>query len=176
MRGKEHLAFGIATSMTVALAAYDPSSAYFAHPLLFTAMGALGSVIPDIDHPDSLISQKLQLISNIITLFVNHRTYTHDIALVLPLAIYLTMQCPLVFAGFFFGYLGHLFLDLLTVQGLPFLYLFNKKNIHITPKWARFKASSGVAVFVTYLGIIGTLAAGYYLTDGAVVQTLLNLL
>lgn len=174
MRGREHLVFGITTSATLALAMYSPDSVYFAHPAIFTGLAAVGSLFPDIDHPDSTISRKCRLLSNVVSLFIkSHRTYTHDLALILPIAILLSTHYPIIL-GFFFGYIGHLIMDLLTVSGLPFFYLFQKKSIHITPKWARFKSGSVVAMLFTYLLSGGVLAAGYYFTNGTILDTLIS--
>lgn len=60
------------------------------------------------------------------------------------------MYLPLA-TGLWFGIFGHLLLDSFTVNGLPVLYLFNKKNIHILPYRLRVYSSEDNAKYLTVL-------------------------
>lgn len=58
MTGKTHITVGIAAGLTLA-AGYSLESG-----LILTAASAIGSLIPDIDHPRSKINQRVLLIKN----------------------------------------------------------------------------------------------------------------
>lgn len=156
MLGKQHLLFGtvtgIATVITLnQLGVIDETGMYG-----FTGMAMLGSLLPDIDMTTSTIGRILKPISFILSKTIGHRTYTHDVFLNIVLCIisifYMknnyVMYLPLV-AGLWFGIFGHLLLDSFTVNGLPVLYLFNKKNIHILPYRLRVYSSEDNAKYLT---------------------------
>lgn len=156
MLGKQHLLFGtvtgIATVITLnQLGVIDETGMYG-----FTGMAMLGSLLPDIDMTTSTIGRILKPVSFILSKTIGHRTYTHDVFLNIVLCIismlYIKnsymMYLPLA-AGLWFGIFGHLLLDSFTVNGLPVLYLFNKKNIHILPYRLRVYSSEDNAKYLT---------------------------
>lgn len=156
MLGKQHLLFGtvtgIATVITLnQLGVIDETGMYE-----FTGMAMLGSLLPDIDMTTSTIGRILKPVSFILSKAIGHRTYTHDVFLNIILCVismfYMKnnymMYLPLV-TGLWFGIFGHLLLDSFTVNGLPVLYLFNKKNIHILPCRLRVYSSEDNAKYLT---------------------------
>lgn len=156
MLGKQHLLFGtvtgIATVITLnQLGIIDETGMYE-----FTGMAMLGSLLPDIDMTTSTIGRILKPVSFILSKAIGHRTYTHDVFLNIILCVismlYMKnnymMYLPLV-TGLWFGIFGHLLLDSFTVNGLPVLYLFNKKNIHILPYRLRVYSSEDNAKYLT---------------------------
>lgn len=156
MLGKQHLLFGtvtgIATVITLnQLGVIDETGMY-----KFTGMAMLGSLLPDIDMTTSTIGRILKPVSFILSKAIGHRTYTHDVFLNIILCVismlYMKnnymMYLPLV-TGLWFGIFGHLLLDSFTVNGLPVLYLFNKKNIHILPYRLRVYSSEDNAKYLT---------------------------
>ena len=163
MLGKQHLLFGtvtgIATVITLnQLGVIDETGMYE-----FTGMAMLGSLLPDIDMTTSTISRILKPVSFILSKAIGHRTYTHDVFLNIILCVismfYMKnnymMYLPLV-TGLWFGIFGHLLLDSFTVNGLPVLYLFNKKNIHILPCRLRVYSSEDNAKYLTvFLIVVG---------------------
>lgn len=162
MTGKTHLLFGAATATVTSLAFYNPESAYFAAPTVFILTAALGSLVPDLDTPESTISRKLPILSQLICLFCKHRTLTHDAVIWGVLGALISMKYP-VMLGFFFGYWGHLLLDSMTVQGIPWLYFLHKKAIyrtlpngviHFFPTFLRFQSGSIPATVCTILTFI----------------------
>lgn len=124
----------------------------------FTGMAMLGSLLPDIDMTTSTIGRILKPVSFILSKAIGHRTYTHDVFLNIILCVismlYMKnnymMYLPLA-TGLWFGIFGHLLLDSFTVNGLPVLYLFNKKNIHILPYGLRVYSSEDNAKYLTVL-------------------------
>ena len=158
MLGKQHLLFGtvtgIATVITLnQLGVIDETGMYE-----FTGMAMLGSLLPDIDMTTSTIGRILKPVSFILSKAIGHRTYTHDVFLNIILCVismhYMKnnymMYLPLA-TGLWFGIFGHLLLDSFTVNGLPVLYLFNKKNIHILPYRLRVYSSEDNAKYLTVL-------------------------
>lgn len=156
MLGKQHLLFGtvtgIATVITLnQLGVIDETGMYE-----FTGMAMLGSLLPDIDMTTSTIGRILKPVSFILSKAIGHRTYTHDVFLNIILCVismfYMKnnyiMYLPLA-TGLWFGIFGHLLLDSFTVNGLPVLYLFNKKNIHILPYRLRVYSSEDNAKYLT---------------------------
>lgn len=148
MSGKQHFIYGISTATALSLSVFGNGLPYFNSPTILIVGAAIGSLMPDIDTPKSIVGQLTVPVSFILNRLIGHRTYTHDPAIWIPLAIVLTRMYPLMF-GFFIGYLGHIFLDGLTEEGIPVFYFFNKKLFHLIPKGLRFKSNSMVVRIVT---------------------------
>ena len=158
MLGKEHLRFGIITGMGLAAALAPELDLTPSGMLTFGVLSAVGSILPDIDTPKSMMGKTFSHTSGILDALVGHRTFTHDIVLMNLIGIVLIFVNP-IFIGLVFGYMGHLFLDALTVKGLPCAYPINKKNIHLLPKKLRFHADSTPAKLFTYLLAVGIFIA-----------------
>lgn len=162
MMGRQHLLFGISTATAFSLATFESGLPCFEVPIIFVTGAAIGSLAPDIDTPKSMLGRCFYPISFLLNKIIGHRTYTHDPILWIPIAIVLTIKYPILF-GFFFGYLGHLFLDSLTADGIPFFYFINKKPFKPLSHFLRFKANSitakwvTIAISVIVISIIGLL-------------------
>lgn len=118
-----------------------------AEPILFVssllAGSFIGSVLPDIDHPNSFIGRKLKISSFIINKLFGHRGITHTLifSIVIPLIIAviafygldgLAQSMMMYFSiGLFVGILSHLILDAMTKSGVPLLYPFTDKTFRI---------------------------------------------
>jgi len=110
----------------------------------------LGSLLPDIDEPQSRIGKRTMGISNIIKAIFGHRGATHYliaplIILLLALFVYQSNQIYGLFTlGVSYGYLFHLFGDMMTISGIRrFFYPFGKKKPYwILPKKLRFYTNS----------------------------------
>ena len=124
MLGKQHLVFGVATSIAISGALASNGVTAFNTPIYFIGGVALGSLFPDIDDPDSLIGRVVPFLSLRIHKYFGHRGLTHDLKLILLLAIFpILATCftgNLAFIGFLYGILGHEFLDMMTSLGVPF--------------------------------------------------------
>lgn len=87
------------------------------------AAAAFGSLLPDIDHPQSWAGRKLRFISVPLSMLVGHRGVTHSaIAVVACLAAMMTLNTGWVVAPVAIGYLSHLMADALTPSGVPLLW------------------------------------------------------
>jgi len=110
----------------------------------------LGSLLPDIDEPQSYIGKRTMIVSNILKMVFGHRGATHY--LIVPLSILIgsiilyqfnTLYGYLV-AGVAYGYLFHLFGDMLTISGIrKFFFPFgSSKSYGLLPKKFRFYTNS----------------------------------
>lgn len=147
MLGKTHRLGGITTGIVTAVALgthsqFLDNELYLAVPIIFGGM--VGGLMPDVDHPGSTMGKKLKPISLIVNKLFGHRGFTHTfLALVLSslpiffLSVYLPVEWGLqrmlvsYGIGYAVGYLNHLLLDALTPAGIPFLFPFTTKDLHL---------------------------------------------
>ncbi len=88
----------------------------------------LSCLLPDIDHPRSLLGQRLYWLSKPIARLCGHRGFTHSLLAVIIGVILLHINlpgdswiAPDVFQGIILGYLSHIAADMLTPAGVPLL-------------------------------------------------------
>lgn len=134
MTGKTHMAVGL--SSCVVLTAIFPTTLTVAETVVSPALGILatipGSLGPDIDISGSTASRKFPLFAKILT----HRGFTHT--LVIPAILYAIlyysgfglMLNSQIF-GFLFGWVMHIFADLLNRKGVPLFYPLSTRKVHI---------------------------------------------
>jgi len=117
---KTHLMFSLLVSSLI--------FKYFSlNPYLFVLILVLAGSLPDIDHTKSRIGRKLFIISWIINFFFGHRRLIHSIIFASILSLVIKMVFNEYWIPFYIGYLSHLFLDVLTKQGLNIFYPSNFK-------------------------------------------------
>lgn len=101
-----------------------------------------GSLLPDIDHPNSYIGRRLKVASMIISKTLGHRSVVHT-----PLIIFAFPTLLYFFAmkltgaihdlaifyiiGLSAGMWSHLLLDMMTRRGIPLFYPLTKKSFSI---------------------------------------------
>lgn len=98
----------------------------------------IGSLIPDIDHPNSLISTQLgvEKASKVVSKVVGHRGITHSLLASLVSFIILSVlllyyhSSLIISVGFLLGYLSHLLADSLNPTGVEWLQPFRRSNLH----------------------------------------------
>lgn len=134
MMGRTHICGGVLAGLSVAAVTQCPYSA----AALTAAAGAVGGLIPDIDHKNSKISKKVPLLSWAVRLFSGHRGIFHCPLLYVVIAAVIysfwfpqTELMQMVFYGTFAGIFSHLLLDALTVHGIPAFFPLSRKNIHL---------------------------------------------
>jgi inner membrane protein len=116
MLGKTHVLFGI---LCIALSVkYLPIDNLF----LYSAFLLIGTLIVDIDSAKSKAGRKIWPLSAIIQFFLKHRGILHTIWIPLLFYHFVKPVSPDIALGFAVGYISHLFLDTLTVQGLNLFY------------------------------------------------------
>lgn len=133
----------------VALKTFLPgfSDASFATLVFGVAWVLLASVLPDIDHPGSLISGVLVL--PLFTLFSGHREETHSILAIIISSIIFWIYEPFYGACFSLGYFSHLFADSLTVSGVPFLWGITERRFSF-----KLMRSGSAAEYIVVIGCI----------------------
>lgn len=156
MMAGSHIAVGAAlwavTARLSGLDAIDPPS---------LAAAALGSLLPDIDHPQSWAGRKVPFISIPLSLLLGHRGLTHSALAVLACAVLLTiMGTGWLAAPVVVGYLSHLLADGLTPSGVPLLWP-NKRRFSLN--LCRTGSLTEIAI-VAIIAIAGGWAAGIDLT------------
>lgn len=112
------------------------------------------SMLPDIDHTKSLIGKMFFPLAKYLDVRFGHRTITHSITLLIPLFIFscffeLNIINPYFQRSgldfsliFFFSFLSHLILDMLTIDGIPLFYPF-LKNPCVIPSNPNLRFRSG---------------------------------
>lgn len=139
MMGRTHIIIGV--SYGVALIPTATQNGLTPGQLGFLMCGlVVGSLLPDIDHPHSLISQQLPLVGKVISKLTRHRGLFHSVLGVVImfawtrwLSIFIAdglssviQQADLatrnISTGLMLGYILHIFADLLTVSGVRLLY------------------------------------------------------
>ena len=145
MNYQAHRIGGVCTATIVSTLSYQSAAGevvtYIAVGLAVVG-GAIGGLLPDIDHPTSKIGKRLPPISKLVNSLFGHRGFTHSLLANLLFAYFLfllTNLIPDMLIGFYLpfalgliiGYASHLLLDVLTVSGIPLLYPFSKQNIRI---------------------------------------------
>ena len=124
MMGYSHMACGCALWAGVRLLFPGPPGSL--PPEL--GLAALGSLLPDIDEPQSLMGRRLGFLAWPIKLVFGHRGFTHSLV---ALALVLAGLAAAAGAGllpaagaaaFWVGYAGHLAGDGLTTSGVPLFW------------------------------------------------------
>lgn len=123
MSGRTHFISGIALSATVLLNTNLSTS----NSITFTSLAILGVLLPDIDAKNSIISKMFPLIYKIIGKGSGHRCIFHDFYFYIPLFLITFLYYPIL-SGLCFGIVVHFIFDMVTVSGLPYFYIFNKKK------------------------------------------------
>lgn len=90
---------------------------------LFVLIIGFAALLPDLDHPNSIINRNLRL-SKIIAFAFSHRRFWHTIWPGALIALAFLPLRPKFALAIAVGWLSHLFLDMLTIEGtMPFLPL-----------------------------------------------------
>lgn len=161
MNGTCHLAFGTAAGVTAAINLDLVASALPNIPCsaemrtLFVLGSIVGSLIPDIDAPQSYVGKLCSPISKIFGKIQSmrgkeewqHRGIMHD-AMIYIAGLILSYLYFTPLTGLFLGCLTHIFLDMFNPMGVPFL--FGVKRLRIA------KIRSGEKKAVIFTGICTT--------------------
>lgn len=162
MLGKSHLFFGAVTSVATIVYLHTNTTALPGYGTAFCLFGGalVGSLLPDIDLPTSTLGKHIRPISTFLNRTIGHRTWTHDMVFLAILCALSYHYLPLT-AGIWFGVFGHLFLDGLTINGLP-LVLWNRR-IYLLPRCFRVRSDSLAGILLTILLAVLYCFGCYYL-------------
>ena len=128
---KTHLFGGVAFG--IGFVYFSPKLNIDVQPLFLVAGSLIGALLPDIDHPRSYLGSKIPIIPSLLYSTVGHRTLTHSIFFAVFIGILFSLIDYSFGFGVFIGIISHILLDMLTPQGVSYLYPFYKKRI----KWFR---------------------------------------
>jgi inner membrane protein len=129
---------------------------------IFVAGVLFGSLLPDIDEPNSFLGKRVEFFSRDLNLLIGHRTLTHNILLYLLVAVvsvYLAKEHYYEFFlifGFCVGAIFHILEDCLTNSGVKTALQPLTKNFIIVPKSARFSTNGAFENFI-YIPIVSTI-------------------
>ncbi|MCE0490738.1 metal-dependent hydrolase [Pantoea sp. Mb-10] len=128
MTAEGHIIFAIASAIFAKRAELTPvlASADWWH---LVPAALLTCLLPDIDHPKSLLGQRLKWISQPIARAFGHRGFTHSLLAVAVSLWLFQVNVPAdwllpadVLQGMTLGYLSHIVADMLTPAGVPLLW------------------------------------------------------
>jgi len=95
------------------------------NPCISLAVAIFATMLPDIDNKFSILGR--YRLSRIFNFFVKHRGITHSFLFLFLVSIPISLFAKEFLLIFILGYLLHLFLDGITVQGVSFFYPLKNK-------------------------------------------------
>lgn len=140
MLGSTHKTAGIGIGMIAASTVLDLSNKETIIVSSSLLLGSfIGSILSDIDSPNSYIGRKFKLLSHLIHSLFGHRTITHSLLFAISIYVIIDLlsigltgialvTINAINIGLLLGILSHILLDSFTVFGTPFLYPIIKKN------------------------------------------------
>ena len=88
---------------------------------MFVSLVAFFGIVPDIDKMNSKIGKKIKIISIPLNFILGHRKLIHSLLFVVFGFVILNIFSGLLAYSFLIGTLSHLFMDMLTYEGvMPF--------------------------------------------------------
>ncbi|MDX8376872.1 MAG: metal-dependent hydrolase [Mariprofundales bacterium] len=161
MTGKSHKIIGAASGFAVASILHFSLENIF----IIIIMSIIGSLLPDIDHGGSIISRKLTWLNKLISPLLSHRGLTHSGLVIAGWFWLLYSYDSLVFIGLCTGYISHIFMDMLTINGIKLFYPF-KVNISL----AKIRTGSAVETTTVSICFISLLCFPYLETIVSIVK------
>lgn len=145
MNYKTHVIGGICSAVVVNQIVSQPNSiASTIIPCTIVLAGSVvGSLVPDIDHTQSFLGNRMKIVSKPMNSLLGHRGIFHSpflhflILLILYALGYMSLTygsfvlCKYLLLGLGAGIASHLLLDSLTKSGIPMLYPISKKRISL---------------------------------------------
>lgn len=129
MNYRQHVAVGTLLGIGTHYVTSLPMNTLFAYPSYYGGV-MLGSLLPDIDHPQSYLGRRLPFLSVPIHWLFGHRGFTHSLLSLSILGIasaeYWAFN-PLLLGGILLGYFSHILADMCTPRGVPLFYPSKKR-------------------------------------------------
>ena len=125
----------------------------FSSPI-YLGLSVFASLLPDIDHTKSIIGKLFWPLSKYLDKKYGHRTITHSLTFLIPVFMaslflelniinpYYNLEGSTYSYIMLFGIFSHFILDMLTVQGIPLFYPFNR-NPCVVPANPSYRIKSG---------------------------------
>jgi inner membrane protein len=126
---------------------------------VFLGGAIVGSLLPDIDHKNSYIGQKVKTVSKAINKFAGHRKLFHaPLMYLLIYSISIGMIKDKLFLvgvkGLFLGIFSHLLLDSFTIGGLPWFYPVSKKKFSLSKIKTNGRLEDILCGILTFINVI----------------------
>ena len=140
MTAPTHIVFGLLT----AAGSFSLFSMPLHRNLPAVACAILGSVLPDIDSPNSYIGRVLPFASIPIERQWGHRTITHSLLCLLALSVIiwpLLVWQPACYAAVLLSYMSHIVADCATKSGVPLFYPY--PAVCVFPGSAKYRIKTG---------------------------------
>ena len=128
MMGKTHLITGILLASHIG--AGNPTDLYMS----FMLGTAIGSLLPDVDHPQAMISRFVPVVGQVIRAVTTHRGFFHSAMGVVSIATFLILIQPfvsvredqyyIISTGLIIGMILHIAMDAMTNRGVQLLWPF----------------------------------------------------
>lgn len=128
MMARSHMPFAMASWWLFGFLSGVPVTGYN------SLAAAFGGLLPDIDHPESVVGRRVRFLSVPIASVFGHRGFTHSllaVVLVGVLAFQFTLHGQSLLLPVCIGYLSHILGDALSASGVPLLYPWSKRRF----KW-----------------------------------------
>ncbi|MBI2668523.1 metal-dependent hydrolase [Candidatus Woesearchaeota archaeon] len=98
--------------------------------LLFFSLVLLGSILPDIDEPNSKVNRGGGIVGIMVAMFTRHRGIFHSLVMAAFVFLAVTYWWSNYYAwALLIGYVAHLVGDAITPMGVAFLYPFSRYRI-----------------------------------------------
>jgi inner membrane protein len=160
MMGHTHAALGF-----LAGAAYATTIPGHDVQIVATAglIAAVAAIVPDIDHPQGSIRQKMGVFSGLLN-WLPHRGATHTLAalFVWGLLCFILLMLdgsyrPEILVILVLGYASHLAADMATKSGIPLMLPISDKRWYLLPKGLRIRTSGAIEQLFAAL-VVGGIA------------------
>lgn len=124
---------------------------------LVLAPAVFGALLPDIDHPKSMVGRVTRPFSTLLGKTVGHRTLTHSLMglvifalLTVGLKGYFALP-PSPFVGAVLGYASHILADMLNSSGVCLLFPFHEDRMSLLGRFGIGTGTATEAVFTLVL-------------------------
>ena len=143
MRYKTHLAFGLFCGLM-----FLPNIDVFSR-FIFMGIVLIGSLMPDVDTPESKLGRKVPLLSTFFRFLAGHRGIFHSVFAAAAFSgLVWVFVNPTYGTALFVGYASHLVIDCLTKNGINFLHPISNFRI------SGFITTGGMSENLLLIGIV----------------------
>lgn len=116
----------------------------------------IGSLLPDVDHPQSFAGRRSLGLAQIIQKIFGHRGLTHSLIFAAGVTVVSFACLPAKWAaGISLGYIGHLLGDLFSKTGLPLFKPFSKIRIKMPIAYKTGGLSEDIILIISLFALLG---------------------
>ena len=166
MQARNHVPFAMSCFWLFAIATGRPIDAFG------TMAAAIGGLLPDLDHPESVLGRRVPFISAPLARTFGHRGMTHSlfavsillVALVVITTMYAWVGVSWLVPPLIVGYLSHILGDSMTPSGVPLFWPRKRTysfNLFKTWSW---QETVSVGVFTLIVVLAGNVASRMWQT------------